>query len=142
MGSAALAVGAGAGLGLLKEELIDGPRRQKMNEAQAEITRQSYLTGMRGQIDPGKSPFDAALQGGFSGLQLAQAAGAFKPTTPGGVDVGSLENPTQSANFMAPTKASPFDQNLLGVNTNIAGMGGQNPFTPTQSLQRPAFIGG
>lgn len=56
---------------------------QRYNEGQAEVTRYSPWTGMRGQIqrDTGPGIFGAGVSGGVSGLALSQQFGDKNPDT-------------------------------------------------------------
>ncbi len=80
---------------------VQGQRKQdriaKMNEAQAETTRYSPWTGMKGQLqDTGGGAFDGALQGGLTGAALSQSfdgGGAEKAVTEGAAST----NPAQFA---------------------------------------------
>lgn len=67
-----LGLGAGAGLGLLKGWLVDGPRIKRENKMAAVTARYSPWTGLQ----PGKlhesDPLGDALTYGAAGAQMAQ----------------------------------------------------------------------
>lgn len=67
-------------LGMAALGAIQGQRKQdrlqKMNQAEAETTRYSPWTGMKGQLhDTGGGWFDGALQGGVTGAMMGQGMG-------------------------------------------------------------------
>jgi hypothetical protein len=72
MGPLAL-MGIGAGVGLLKSGLVDGPRVSREREYQANVARYSPWTGMRPSYVAGADTLGNAMQGGISGYMFGQA---------------------------------------------------------------------
>lgn len=66
----------GAGIGLLKNEMIDKPRAADFNRLQATKERYSPWTGVHGQPVQMPNPFDAALQFGATGAMMGRAINA------------------------------------------------------------------
>lgn len=64
--------GAGAGLGLLKSELIDKPNEQKDREMQSITDRYSPWTGMRGKMVAPTNALGSAMSFGAQGAALGQ----------------------------------------------------------------------
>lgn len=64
---------AGAQYG--KSELVDKPRADKERQTQAEMTRWSPWTGIRGKDVAEPDSLGAAMQGGFAGYSLGQNIG-------------------------------------------------------------------
>lgn len=87
------ALATGALVGSMNAEK-KAEQQRKHNLMQAELTRYSPWTGMRGQISPvDADPMEGALTGGFSGLAMSQALGqkgmfAEKASTPIADSVG------------------------------------------------------
>lgn len=82
-------------------------QKERFNKAQAEITKYSPWTGMRGQLDSSYSPssFEGGLAGGLQGLGMAQGFGMFanKPQSIGGMQSGLDQNIVDEQN------ASPWE---------------------------------
>ena len=86
---------AGAGLGLVKGELIDRPKEKRQRKQEAEIARYSPWGGMQAQRVQEADPFGSMMQGGMAGGMMgsqfgggggsAGAAGAGTSATPGGM---------------------------------------------------------
>jgi len=102
---------------------MDKARRQadakeSYNKAQAELTKYSPWTGMRGQIDTSYSPtmLEGGLQGGIQGMGMMQAGqsafgGAAAAPAGGGMtgdDYFSYSNPNRSAGEDFYQYSNPF----------------------------------
>lgn len=70
-----LPLALGAGAGLLKNELVDKPQNEAMQAAEAEKTKWSPWTGMKGQTLKPPSAFGSMLQGGATGAMIGQMGG-------------------------------------------------------------------
>lgn len=55
-----------------KSELVDKPQAEKKRQTEAELTRWSPWTGIKGQTVYDPNSADAAIQGGFQGYSLGQ----------------------------------------------------------------------
>ena len=76
-----IGLGAGAGIGLLKNQIIDKPKQEKERMLAAETARFSPWTGMKAQ-NPGADTgsLEAAVGGGLAGASMGQQMGG----APGG----------------------------------------------------------
>ena len=64
------AIMAGANYG--KSELVDKPQAEKKRQTEAQLTRWSPWTGIKGETVYDPSSANAAIQGGFQGYSLGQ----------------------------------------------------------------------
>lgn len=117
-------LGIGAGVGLLKNELIDKPRADVNNQLQAKIAMYSPWTHMT----PGKiqspNPFDAALQYGATGALMGR--GLKAPNTSvanAGLDTGLSGVAAQAAPTAAGLTMPTLGDSYLG-RQNPWSMGG------------------
>lgn len=69
-----LSIAAGAGFGLLKDALFDGPREAKERQLAAATQRYSPWTGLKANEIHQANPLGDALQGGMTGLAMSQNA--------------------------------------------------------------------
>lgn len=71
-----IGLGAGAGIGLLKNQIIDKPKQEKERMLAAETARFSPWTGMKAQ-NPGADTgaLEAAVGGGLAGASMGQQMG-------------------------------------------------------------------
>lgn len=83
-------LGIGAGVGLLKSELIDKPQTIIKNKLEAEKERYSPWTGQHGNNVAPPNPFEAALSAGVTGAGIARG---LKTPIPGNGNVYSGSNP-------------------------------------------------
>lgn len=65
----------GAGLGALKHYAVDKPQHKRQQLAQAEMTKYSPWTGMKGKILTPPSAFGSMLQGAATGAMFGSMAG-------------------------------------------------------------------
>ena len=79
----ALLMGASAIMGMNRANR-QADQQRRNNLAQAEITRYSPWTGMRGQIDNSYTPsgLEGAISGGIQGASMAQGLGMFEKKNP------------------------------------------------------------
>ena len=104
---------------------IQGQRKQdqinRMNQAQAETTRYSPWTGMKGQLqNPGGGWFDGALSGGLTGAMLGQQFGGDNTVAP---KPGQLE--TMGAGNAAAFDAGQYNKMKALQDSRVAA---QNPW--------------
>lgn len=72
------ALAVGAGLGLLKHQLVDKPQQRAQGRVAAAQTQFSPWTGMgAGQLGPQSSALGSMMQGGMTGAQLSQAYDSY-----------------------------------------------------------------
>lgn len=82
-------LGIGAGVGLLKNELLDKPQAAIQNKLEAEKERYSPWTHQHGNNVAAPNPFDAALKYGATGALMARGIKAPNTSTASaGVDSG------------------------------------------------------
>ncbi len=73
-----LAVGIGAGAGLLKSQVVDRPKEKRQRHLAAETQRYSPWTGMQAGPIQEADPFGSMLQGGMTGATIQQGLGQQK----------------------------------------------------------------
>jgi hypothetical protein len=107
----------GAGVGLLKSEMIDRPREQEQRRRNAEIARWSPWTGMQGEAVNPADPFGSSLTYGLTGYSLGQnieasgkakdAAEAAKATQATSLQGGQSIAPMTGQQFLAQQEQMP-----------------------------------
>lgn len=107
-----------AAVGLAKSELIDKPKHEKMQAAEAEKTKWSPWTGMQGKTLEAPSSFGSMMQGAATGAMLKQG-GAFdgggNPQAPSGTNMMAMNDPS--------TSNQSIYQNMFDMNRNPSAIG-------------------
>jgi len=141
----------GAGIGLLKNELVDKPQHSRMQKAQAEITKYSPWTGMKGKTLTPPSAFGSMLQGGMAGLQLGMAQKAAGQNQ--AMMKGMMNNQAAQTNLMnqqaaalAPQAAAPMMQapvmSPAAEQSYVAAPQFRQPQSPWMGMQQGPMIAG
>jgi len=88
----------GAGVGLLKNELIDKPKARKAKELQAKLETYSPWTGVHGRAVDTPDTFESMLKYGATGASMARG----------------IKHPSSLDSTMAPVSASAVAEPQVG----------------------------
>lgn len=134
--------GAGAGLGLLKSELIDKPNEQKDREMQSITDRYSPWTKMRGVAPEHTDPLGAAVAAGAQGASLGQGldkSAADNALTQSMADKMSSAGTIPSEGVATPAPSQPLQYGSMkfGPGNDPSIIGGVSPGTGNMSGSDP-----
>lgn len=110
-----LPLALGAGAGLLKNELVDKPQNEALQAAEAEKTKWSPWTGMKGQTLKPPSAFGSMLQGAATGAMIGQM---------GGGQGGGTPDPSKGIAMNTPNATNQsIYQNIFDMNKSNSAIG-------------------
>lgn len=96
-----------------KSELVDKPQAEKRRQTEAQITRWSPWTGMKGQTVYDPSSVDALIQGGFQGYNLQQ----------------NIQDQEEQRALRKALTQSLWNQISTGNTMDLGAMNSANPYT-------------
>lgn len=128
----------GAGVGFLKNTLFDGPAAKRRNLAQAEMTKYSPWTGMKGQLEAAPSAFGAMAQGAMTGAMMGANPAALTGGAGAGAGAGAATGAASGAAGAAGA-AAPAMVGAAGIPMAAeAGAAAATPDLLSQANMLPA----